>query len=213
MGQHIIQGLRIMHEYRARPCLTVTNQLVPAYHEQLPLLDLFIIKLFAAPCKFAEPSSLSNKSEESVGMYPVLLPTEPNKLRIIVPDKRTELTKISASTIGFLDKISHVQSAEDALGLLSEKTFLLESLNSWLHDLECGHAKDKSPEAISVSFLRLFHQILKVVLMGSLRFPSDVGGGLRGEYERLQSVASHVGQRVKGYRAFNVSENPHDSVE
>ncbi|KAF7547651.1 hypothetical protein G7Z17_g7583 [Cylindrodendrum hubeiense] len=33
MAQHIIQGLRIMHEYRARPTFIAANKLVPAHHE------------------------------------------------------------------------------------------------------------------------------------------------------------------------------------
>ncbi len=40
MGQHIIRGLRIMHEYRARPEFVAPNKLVPAHQDQLPLLDV-----------------------------------------------------------------------------------------------------------------------------------------------------------------------------
>ncbi|KAJ5298373.1 NAD(P)-binding protein [Penicillium atrosanguineum] len=49
MAQHIVRGLSIMYEYRARPHVVAASRLVPAHHGQLPLLDVFIIKLFAAP--------------------------------------------------------------------------------------------------------------------------------------------------------------------
>jgi hypothetical protein len=39
MALHIIQGLRIMYEHRARPTFGTANRLVPAHHDQLPFLD------------------------------------------------------------------------------------------------------------------------------------------------------------------------------
>jgi hypothetical protein len=66
MAQHIIQGLITMHEYRARPSFVAANRLVPAHHDQLPFLDIFVIKLFAAPCKFADPPAEADTSERTV---------------------------------------------------------------------------------------------------------------------------------------------------
>lgn len=212
MAQHIIQGLGIMHEYRARPTLDDANNLVPAHHAQLPLLDAFVIKLFAAPCKFAEPSATADKEGgKAVSMCAISRHEQTvgsRNLRTIVPDMRTELTRISTSTLDFLVKVSSVDSAGNALRLLPEKTALLESLKSWLMDLELVHADIKSPgtEPLAVSFLRLFHQILKIILVEALNSSSNLQAELRTENDRLQGIGSIIDERVSAYRKRSGSE-------
>lgn len=193
-----------MHEYRARPNFDVANKLVPAHHGQLPLLDVFVIKLFAAPCKFEDPPTTADISGTTVSrclISPHQQPVESRDFRTIAPDMRKELTKIATSTLEFLSKVSHVESAGSALQLLPEKASLLNSLASWLIDLEMVHAEimPPGPELISVSFMRFFHQILKIVLLGALNSSLDLYAELRIEHDRLQNVASNVGERVKAY--------------
>jgi len=201
MAQHIIQGLKIMHEYRARPNFVTANKLVPAHHDQLPFLDVFIIKQFAAPCKFADPPATADVSETTLSVSPHQQPVESRDLRTIAPDMRTELIRIAASTLEFLGKVSQVKSVGIALQLLSEKAALLDSLESWLTDLEVIQTEIGSPgpEPISVSFLRLFHVILKIVLLGALDSSPDLYAELRTENDRLQGVANNVGERVSAY--------------
>ena len=199
MAQHIIQGLRIMHEYRARPYFAAANKLAPPHCDQLPFLDIFIIKLFAAPCKFADPPATADVS----GMIsPHQQPVRSGVLRKIAPNVRTELTRIAASTLEFLGKVSQVESVGTALRLLSEKATLLDSLESWLIDLEFVQTEIgyPSPEPISVSFWRFFHLILKIILLGALNSSPDLYAELRTESDRLQGVANNVGERVKAYR-------------
>lgn len=203
MTQHIIRGLRIMHEYRARPAITAANELLPAQNDQLPMLDLFIIKLFAAPCKFAEPPATSDVSATTSPVCPIspLQPSESGDLRTIAPDVRTELTRIAASTLEFLSKVSRVGSVGDALGLLSEKAALLDSLETWLIDLALLQARTDSPgpEPISVSFLRCFHLILKIVLSGALDYLPDIYAKLLPENDQLYGIAVTLSERLKTY--------------
>lgn len=204
MAQHIIRGLRIMHEYRARPEIVATNKLVPAHHGQLPFLDVFIIKLFAAPCKFADPPATADVSGTTLSVCGISSHQRPVKscdLRTIAPDKRTELTRIAASTLEFLGKVSQVESVGIALRLLSEKATLLGSLESWLTDLELVQTEIGSPgpEPISTSFLRFFYLILKIVLLGALDSSPDLYAALRTENDRLQGLANNVGERVRAY--------------
>ena len=204
MAQHIIRGLRIMHEYRARPEIVAANKLVPAHHGQLPFLDVFIIKLFAAPCKFADPPATADVSGTTLSVCeisPHQQPVESCDLRTIAPDKRTELTRIAASTLEFLGKVSQVESVGIALRLLSEKATLLGSLESWLTDLELVQTGIGSPgpEPISMSFLRFFYLILKIVLLGALDSSPDLYAALRTENDRLQGLANNVGERVRAY--------------
>jgi hypothetical protein len=205
MAQHIIPGLRILHEYRTRPFLVAGNILVPAYHDELPFVDVFIIKLFAAPCKFAESPATVDTDGTALPVCPFSphqQPDEPHDFRTIAPDMRTELTKISASTLVFLSKVSNVESAGNALQLLSEKANLLESLDSWLAYLELAQARARppGPELLSVYFLRFFHQILRIVVLGALDSSPDLCAQLQAENDQLQSVACNVGKRVQAYR-------------
>ncbi|KAK2592806.1 hypothetical protein QQS21_009510 [Conoideocrella luteorostrata] len=208
MAQHIIQGLRIMHEHRARPFFVAANKLMPAHHDQLPFLDIFIIKLFTARCKFADPPVITDVSGTTLpvcSMSPHQRPVERRDFRTIAPDMRTELTRIAASTLEFLDKVSQVESIGIALRLLSEKAVLLDSLESWFIDLQFIQTKIGSPgsEPLSMSFLRYFHLILKIVLLGALDSSSGLYSKLRAKYDRLQDVANSIGERVKTYRTCN----------
>ena len=202
MVQHMFRGLRIMHEYRARPYLAA-NELVPAHRDSLPFLDVFIIKLFAAPCKFAESPVTADENDSTAFASSISSHQSPVgscDLRTIAPDMRTELTRIAASTLEFLDKVSKVQSVADAFLLLSEKTALLDSLKVWLADLERVQTKIRpEPELLSVSFLRLFYLILKIVLLGALDFSKD--RELCIENDQLQSVAHDVSEGVTAYGA------------
>ncbi|KAF2791312.1 hypothetical protein K505DRAFT_280990 [Melanomma pulvis-pyrius CBS 109.77] len=205
MAQHIIQGLRIMREYRARPTFVAANKLVPAHHDQLPFLDVFIIKLFAAPCKFADPPATADISGTTASVClisPHQQPVESRHLRAIAPDMRTELTRIATLTLEFLAKVSLVESAGNALQLLSDKASLLDSLKSWIIDIELVHTESRppGPELLSVSFMRLFHQVLKIVLVGALDSSPDLDAELQTENDQLQGIASNVGERVKDYR-------------
>jgi hypothetical protein len=206
MAQHIIRGLRIMHEYRARPHFVAANKLVPAHHDQLPLLDVFIIKLFVAPCKFAEPPATADTSEKSERTLAVSSahqkPVESRDLRKIAPDMRTELTRIAASTLEFLDKVSQVESVGIGLRLLAGKDALLDSLELWLSDLGLVQTEIgvQGTEPFSVSFLRLLHLILKVVLLGALDSSPDLYAKVQTENDRLQAVANNVGERLRLYK-------------
>lgn len=198
MARHIILGLNIMHEYRARPSFVGPNKLVPANHDQLPLLDVFIIKMFAAPCKFTDPSAVV----EASGTLSHQQSAESHDLRTIVPDMRTELRRVSALTLDFLDRVSRIVNEGTALQLLSEKAALLMSLESWLINLESVQAELQPlrSEPISVSFLRIFHSILKLVLLGALDFSPIIYAELQTENDRLQALANNVGERVSAYR-------------
>jgi hypothetical protein len=120
--------------------------------------------------------SSSNSRYKRDGVYVFVLAsstacrTSPSSHDCIAPDKRTELTRIAASTIKFLGKVSCVESTGNALQLLSEKASMLSSLELWLIDLELLHREVKPPlpELISVCFMRFFHRILKIVLLGAL---------------------------------------------
>ncbi|KAF2734374.1 hypothetical protein EJ04DRAFT_466909 [Polyplosphaeria fusca] len=199
MAQHIVQGLKIMHEYRARPTLVAANKLLPAHHDQLPFLDVFIIKVFIAPCKFADPplaADVTGMAESAPLISPQQQLVASRGLRTIAPDVRIKLTRIATSALEFLNKVSLLKSAGDALQLLTKKASLLDSLEAWLINLESVHT-DIRP--LSLCFLRFFHQTLKVVLLGALDYSQDVDAELRMEINQLHDIAGDLGERVKAY--------------
>lgn len=215
MAQHIIRGLSIMHEYRARPEFIAPDKLVPAHQDQLPLLDVFVIKLFVAPCRFADPPNMPTPEASETALSvcsrsPLQQYGECRDPRTIATDMRSKLTSVGASTLDFLSKVSQVDSVGIALQLLSEKAALLESLDSWLSELEHIQTEVQPPvrELISVSFLRLFHLILKIVLLRALESSSqDLDARLRTENERLQAGANDVRERVRDYRTCGGTVN------
>jgi hypothetical protein len=212
MAQHITQGLRIMHDYRARPILVTAHKLVPAYHDQLPLVDVFVVKLSVAHCKFSDYPVTANTfgTTESVCLTSAHQQrVRPPSLRPIAPDMRKGLRKIATSTLDFLIMVSNVKSAANALQLLSKKAFLLGALDSWLIELDVAISEigPSVHEPLSVSFMRLFHQILRIVLLGVLDISPDFHAELRIENERLQSICSTVGEGLRAYKAHNWTTN------
>ncbi len=59
---------------------------------------------------------------------------------------------------------------------------------------------ETGPKPIFISFLRLFHSVLKIVLLSVLDFSPDLHTELQTEYDRLQNIANKVGERVKAYK-------------
>lgn len=216
MTHHILGGLKIMHEHRARPYFNAPGVLAPANHVQLPLLDVFVVKMFAAPCEFADsPTTDTATKKTTIGVTDSSLdcskysndkPSTSHDFRRIAPNMRTELIKIANSTIAFLHKVAQVQCSEVALELLLEKSDLLDSLESCVISHEGEHL---SAEPISVYFMRLFHQTLKVVLLGALQVEScrNYMTTMEIEKNRLQNIAHTVNERVKGYTISRSSQD------
>ncbi|OAQ98297.1 hypothetical protein LLEC1_02895 [Akanthomyces lecanii] len=192
MAQHIIRGLMIMHESRARPTLDADRNLLPACRDQLPMLDVFIVKLFAAPCNFADAPKAS---------APVT-PVESPDRRTIAPDMRKDLTRISESVLNYLDEVAQAQTPRDALQLELRRSALLRSLEYWRSTLELAQQETgvSDPEPISTSFQRLFHHILQIVLISTLDASRENRLELLAENDKLQSLANVVGWRVRDYR-------------
>ncbi|KAF5627425.1 transcriptional regulatory moc3 [Fusarium sp. NRRL 52700] len=180
MGLHVIRGLNILREYRARPYLTA-NGLKTARHSGLPSLDVFIIKLFAAPCKFTERQTLEASSI-------LTAPVETND-RKLAPNMRAQLTKVGTSTIALLEKTKDIQSEEQAQSLLLERKGLLDGLDSWLGALESLQSK-----SMSDNFLRIFYLILKIILLGTLETSPNLDAKLKEESKQLQGLANLVNQ-------------------
>ncbi|KAL0935767.1 uncharacterized protein CTRU02_210358 [Colletotrichum truncatum] len=215
MAQHMVQGLSIMRDYRLRPRFAASDAAVkfePAHYRQMPLIDIFIVKLFAAPCKFADlpPTTTSGTDETMAAVLttpPQIQPLESSKLRLrtIAPDMATGLTRIAVTTLKFLDRVSDVASGTDALQLLSEKANLLESLESW-HiglDIDLSDAKPHQSEPLSVSFLRFHHQILKIVLLGALYSSPGDDAEIQAGVDQLHRIAGFVEEGSRAYRMRN----------
>lgn len=196
MAQHISQGLAIMHQYRARPSLDASGNLVPACSGQMPLLDVLIIKIFAVPCKFSERLAPANTGEAAIALYPEQT-IETRRTRKIAPDMRAELNRISSSLLEFLDQVANISSTEDAGQLLPVKASLVDSLHRWSIDLK--HDQPPHHTQLSLSFMQLFHQVMKVVLVGALDSSPDVYALLGNENHVLQHMATLVTLGVQKY--------------
>ncbi|KAK0713947.1 hypothetical protein B0T26DRAFT_742433 [Lasiosphaeria miniovina] len=200
MTQHMVHELRIMREQRRLAERQRSFGLAPT--DPPCLLDVFVIKLFATPCKFADHTPRPAKAASSAAELGVresanaAVESRSRQLCTIAPDMRTELTRIAASTIELLDKLASHRAGwvDDMSSLQKEKEVLLHPLSSWLADLELGAMH---PEPLSVSFLYLFHQALKIILLGGLEgLSSDSEAEMGREYEQLVGIAR--GMLVRG---------------
>lgn len=206
MAQHIIRGLGVIREYRPRPNLGLSHILEPAGHPCLPLLDVFIIKLFVAPCKSAQPPMTSNNrnaNDSDCTNQGYQRSDDAKSLRILVYDTRTELKTIATRILNFLDAVSEVTSYGRAAQLILEKKVLLESLDLWLVDFERAQMerKQRGKEPISVSLLRLFHRILKIIVLGTLDASADSETRIQSENDRLQNFADRVTENLRVCRS------------
>lgn len=203
MFQHFTQGLGIMRECRARSMVIDGNRIIPASYPRLPLLDVFVIKLYTAPCKFAEPVPevvAVDDQEPSYLSKDQRYFDERHVLPRIAPDHRKNLLKIAASTLEFLSRASSFESMQAVAALRREKNALLDSLDSWLLDLQAIHPGVSRPGAISILFLRLFHQILRLVVLGSIDYLSRTNARLAEETGKLQHIVKIIKHSVQDYR-------------
>ncbi|CAG7562655.1 unnamed protein product [Fusarium equiseti] len=193
MGMHIIRGLDIMREYRTRPYL-VQDVLMPAKPKGLPSLDVFIIKMLAAPCKFTE-----QPTAEVAMMTP---PAEIAADRKLAPNMRTGIRKTAESVIVFLDNVSLVEFRTGADELLHKRKRLLESLTEWYDGFETAQVVGE-PRSINDCFLNLLYLVLRVVLLGAL----DYEGRLEAENENIQALTNEINDRLKDYDMRRGIEN------
>ncbi|KAF2167517.1 hypothetical protein M409DRAFT_66055 [Zasmidium cellare ATCC 36951] len=194
MAQHIIRGVEIMREYGARPCLTHAGKLVPAHRGPLPLIDVFAVKLFAAPCRFKEQPAV-------VGAHGGTAATCDDQR--LDPENQKQLKNLATNTLVFLNEVRHVQSVEDATQLVSKKANLLKSLNDWLLDLNQiqrqGEPIDKEP--LAVLFERVFHQLLRIFTLNALDSSQSQDVQIAAEKRQLLELAGIVSSRVQAYNA------------
>ncbi|OBS20411.1 hypothetical protein FPOA_06781 [Fusarium poae] len=191
MGVHIIRGLNIMREYRARPYLSDGNVLMPAKHKDLPSIDIFIIKFFAAPCKFTEQSAVDIANM-------LTPPADFSTDRKIAPNMRAGIRGIADMVIDFLGHVSLIESQSRAMELLNEKWKLLDLLNAWLGNFEATQEPGE-PVTVHNCFLRLLSMVIRVVLLGTLDYVSDSDGRLKAESERIQDLTDEINERLKDY--------------
>ncbi|KAF5240682.1 hypothetical protein FAUST_4208 [Fusarium austroamericanum] len=191
MGVHIVRGLNIMREYGARPYLSETNVFIPAKHKDLPTIDIFIIKLFAAPCKFTEQPTTNTTSM-------LTPPAEVSTDRKIAPNMQPGIRRIADLVIDFLNQVSLIESEQRALELLDEKERLLELLNTWYGDFEAAQTAEESM-TVNDCFLRLLSMIMRVVLLGTLDHETDFDGRLKNGSERIQALTDEINERLKDY--------------
>lgn len=201
MARHMIHGLSIMHEFRTRCTFAAVNQSMPE-HDQTPQLDVFIIKLFAAPCMFADHSA---STATTVAVCPMSLPQqsfETRNLSAIAPDTRAALTKIASKALQFLARASNPESADPSPEAALQVASLLDALQSWLIDLELTQpgTRRNQPKPLSKSFMRFFHQILRTILLSMLNSSGYTVVELGTEIDCLYELARHIEEGLKSYR-------------
>lgn len=218
MATHMLRGLAIMSEHRARPTIIERDGekvLRPAATgPEVPKLDLFLIKLFSAHCKFAEASSKTTAALCSPassgddnrdgdgngdGAGAVVARVAP---RQIVPDTRAELIRLAERIAQFLGQVSHVTYIQAARRLLEIKETLLDDLHKWASQpgTRSGTSATSSHEPLTPMFSDLFRLLLEIVVLPVLDLrPAD---RLRLTAARVEfgDLAGRIMEKVQDYR-------------
>ena len=201
--QHFTRGLKIMHEFRARAGFDDKGTFIQRGSAQTPFLDVFVIKMYAAPCMFTE-QLLQASNYEALSLGPSdtdhQRPDETARLPKLAPDSRALLARMARSIADFLDKVSRVDSPDEAKALVSEKATLLKVLEEW----EAGFRSFPGPACsenrlLSDAFTLLFYQILKVVMTITLDSSSEINPKLQAEFNCLGELATSVSERAQKY--------------
>ena len=199
--QHFNRGLNIMHQYRARAGFNNKGIFIPRGSAQVPSLDVFVIKMYAAPCKFTD--LLSHASDTTMlctlgSGTGYQRPNESSKLPKLAPDSRTQLARIAGSVLYFLDKISRVTSQEEANPLIFEKMALIKDLEEWEASFQSFRGPENSENLMLANvFTLLLYQILKVVMTMALDSSLEVNPKLRAEFDWLDEIARKVSERAQ----------------
>jgi hypothetical protein len=191
--QHFIRGLSIMHNYNVRPAFDSMGNLVPSKYSDLPLVDVFAIKLLMHHPPMQGGSKISSTGGDDGGSKAVL------------SHLRGSLLLISESVLELLHKISSIRSKDEGVALLVEKLALLSRLDDWQTKALAFFASQciaisKSADAC---YLLLFHAALKLVTRLSLTIPQEHAvavaqafGGF--EFEEILSI-SKLSNTCQGY--------------
>lgn len=198
MTQHIIRGLAIMHESRARPTLVYQpSRIVSPRYASLPAIDIFIIKFFAAPCKVKDPTASGDADDVLRAALQTPSPGR-TQLRNVAPNLRTELTKIAAHAIELLSKASRTTSVAEAQLALADRDALLTALDDWARHADSPAEKlgNSRNESISMGFLRLFHGLMRAILLSAVDSCPDQPVLLRNQHDHIQRIARSIQAKV-----------------
>lgn len=188
MAQHLLAGLRVMHDLGARPGFA-GGAFMPARCGHLPQIDVFILTMKAAPCKFSDPPA----------------PRHASSYRPIEPNTRVRLVETAHATIALLDRASKVTYAQEAATLLPEKAALLHTLASLPayvvpYEPIGGRGPIPSEEQMASAFLKQFHIILKIVLLSVLDSRPDFLSRVKDETNALADTAVSLTEGVRKWK-------------
>ncbi|KAF2796054.1 hypothetical protein K505DRAFT_348219 [Melanomma pulvis-pyrius CBS 109.77] len=179
MLMHLIRGLRIMHECRARPRLDEKGNLIRADQFGLLLPDTFVISLFSAPFPAVKHDS-SVPGEDSSGKG-----TSNSEFEVLLHSSRKALLPISVDTLYFLDEVSQLTTSSEAVSILAKKTDLLARLQRWFREFEPQLTAESGPgnPPPRASYLLLNHLIVTGIVLAALNGPFH-GAGSNGGINR-----------------------------
>ena len=197
--QHFVRGLHIMYQSCSRPSVDAEGRIVPGSKEDIPLLDLFIIKLFASanPVRWQMERPPSWQADMALAV-PNYVPLRSNA--------RLELATLSTEVTSFLCYVTSLRHQHQIQGLLQWKAKLLETLQDW-HDIHAEPIKDvmngASPIRLryAIAFAPFLYQILKIVTRLAMGNAVEALNMLS-DFEDLGGIASYLTELRKQVSDF-----------
>lgn len=195
--QHFIRGLRIMYQYHSRPSLDSEGCITPSSGADLPLLDLFVIKLFAS----ANP--IAWQMERPPGWRVDVSSARPNYVPLR-SQARLELANLSTQVAALLSQVAILRSQHQVQELQQKRVMLLEALQNW-HTFYAEPIRDLMSSDISIrlryaiAFSPFLHRILVNITSLALASSTREFDVLAPDIEALGHIAGFLTERRKEF--------------
>ena len=185
--QHLLQGLRIMYQYRNRPVIHANGGIISCLNSDFPHLDAFAIKLFASG--YPGPKHMS-KSEDmhSNGMTT-------NASATLCDQARTSLSTLSVHLLDFLDQANQLRSFSQIRELEARRAHLASYVQTWFQThYETVYSNMTGKSAMRVrfgtAFSLLLFRILKIVVSQAVYETTIDNESLELDFQALAEIAS-----------------------
>ncbi|KAH6879513.1 hypothetical protein B0T10DRAFT_413068, partial [Thelonectria olida] len=185
--QHLLQGLRIMYQYRTRPGVSDSGRVVPSHNPDFPHLDAFAIKLFASG--YPGPTHMSTCERAQIG------PMTVNTNTLLCDQARSDLCALSVHVLQFLSRVTDLRSHSQVAELKMRRAQILDCLQSWeqmysktVQEIMVGMPAIKV--RFGTAFSLLLYRVLKVVISLAMSVSAVDVEALEKDFHALTEIAS-----------------------
>jgi hypothetical protein len=191
--RHLVQGLRIMYDWRVRAFVDVRGDIRPPVNPDLPRVDSYVLKLFFAPSPGSRRDSKREQSGargSSPSFERTLAAIEKDPVRTAhIRSGRLALHDIAKLTLEFLEETSKPDPSVSELR--DQKEGITKKLDVWNEEKRHLLQQDGtvSPVRIDEVAMFMFYRLLQVIVTASLCRPQDMSSTLEARIQDMMGIS------------------------